>query len=60
MQTLKKERRNDKMVEVHVDGKWEKRLVDDIMRKLISKVEEYHTEYFKHLDHKYKDVIVVL
>ena len=56
MQTLKKERRNDKMVEVHVDGKWEKRLVDDIMRKLISKVEDYHTEYFKHLEDKFKDI----
>ena len=56
MQTLKKERRNDKMVEVHVDGKWEKRLVDDILRKLIVKVEEYHSEYFKHLQEKYKDV----
>lgn len=56
MQILKKERRNDKMVEVHVDGKWEKRLVVDILRKLIGKVEEYHSEYFKHLQEKYKDV----
>ena len=56
LQTLKKERRNDKMVEVHVDGKWEKRLVDDILRKLMGKVEEYHSEYFKHLEDKYKDV----
>jgi hypothetical protein len=56
MQTLKKERRNDKMVEVHVDGKWEKRLVDDIMKKLISKVEDYHTDYFKYLEEKFKDI----
>lgn len=56
MQTLKKERRNDKMVEVHVDGKWEKRMVDDILHKLMGKVEAYHNEYFKHLQDKYKDV----
>ena len=58
MQTLKKERRNDKMVEVHVDGKWEKRLMDDILRKLITKVEDYHTEYFKHLEEKFKDIAI--
>ena len=56
MQTLKKERRNDKMVEVHVNGKWEKRMVDDILYKLMGKVEAYHNEYFKHLQEKYKDV----
>ena len=56
MQTLKKERRNDKMVEVHIDGKWEKRLVEDILGKLIRKVEEYHNEYFRYLQEKYKNV----
>lgn len=56
MQTLKKERRNDKMVEVHVDGKWEKRLIDDIMKKLIGKVEDYHTNYCKYLEDKFKDI----
>ena len=57
MQTLKKERRNDKMVEVHVgDGKWEKRFVDDVFMKLIGRVEAYHAEYFKHLENKYKNV----
>ena len=56
MQTLKKGRRNDKMVEVHVNGKWEKRLVDDILKELIGKVEDYHSSYFKHLEDKYKNV----
>lgn len=56
MQTLKKERRNDRMVEVHIDGKWEKRLVEDILGKLIRKVEEYHNEYFRYLQEKYKNV----
>jgi hypothetical protein len=56
MQTLKKERRNDKMVEVHVDGKWEKRLIDDIMKKVVTIVEEYHQQYFKHLEEKFKGI----
>ena len=57
LQTLKKERRNDKMVEVYVgNGKWETRFVDDVFMKLIARVEAYHTEYFKHLENKYKNV----
>ena len=39
-----------------MDGKWEKRLVEDIMRKLISKVEDYHTEYFKYLEEKFTNI----
>ena len=59
MQTLKKERRNDKMVEVHVGkGKWEKRFIDDVFRMVISRVEDYHTQYFKHMEEKYRDVVV--
>ena len=59
MQTLKKERRNDKMVEVHVGkGKWEKRFIDDIFKMVIGRVEEYHSEYFKHLEQKYQDVVI--
>ena len=56
MQTLKKERRNDKMVEVHVDGKWEKRMMDDILKKLIGKVEDYHANYCKYLEEQFKDI----
>lgn len=56
MQTLKKERRNDTMVEVLVDGKWETRMVDDVMVKLVNKVEDYHREYFKYLEDKYQDI----
>nr|QOI90365.1 hypothetical protein HWQ62_00228 [Pyramimonas orientalis virus] len=56
LQTLKKERRNDKMVEVHVDGKWEKRLVNDITKNVMTNIEEYHQEYFRHLEEKYKDI----
>jgi hypothetical protein len=61
MQTLKKERRNDKMVEVHVGkGKWEKRLMEDIFRMVVSKVEEYHSQYFKHLEEKYENQDMVI
>ena len=59
MQTLKKERRNDKLVGVHVgNGKWEKRLVDDIYNKVIGRVEDFHTNYFQYIEEKYKDVKV--
>ena len=59
MQTLKKERRNDKMVEVHVGkGKWEKRLIDDIFKMVVSKVEEYHSQYFKSFEQRHRDVVV--
>lgn len=61
MQTLKKERRNDKMVDVHVgSGKWEKRFTDDIFKTVIRRVEEYHSQYFKHLEEKYenKDICI--
>ena len=61
MQTLKKERRNDKMVEVHVgSGKWEKRFIDDIFRMVVSKVEQYHSQYFKHLEDKYENQDMVI
>ena len=59
MQTLKKERRNDKLVGVHVgNGKWEKRLMDDIYNKIIGRVEDFHTKYFQFVEDKYKDVKV--
>jgi len=59
MQTLKKERRNDKLVGVHVgNGKWEKRLVDDIYNKVIGRVEDFHSKYFQFIEEKYIDVKV--
>ena len=59
MQTLKKERRNDKLVGVHVgNGKWEKRLVDDIYNKIIGRVEDFHSKYFQFIEEKYIDVKV--
>ena len=59
MQTLKKERRNDKLVGVHVgNGKWEKRLMDDIYNKIIGRVEDFHSKYLQYIEDKYKDVKV--
>ena len=59
MQALKKERRNDKMVEVYVgDGKWEKRMMNDVCKDIIGRVENFHTEYLKYVEEKYKDVKV--
>ena len=57
LQTLKKERRNDKMVDVHVgNGKWEKRFMDDVFKLMIRSVEEYHAKFFRLMEEKYKDV----
>jgi hypothetical protein len=57
MQTLKKKRRNDKMVDVHVGkGKWEKRMIDDIFRKVVGRVEDFHFDYFKFIEEKHKNV----
>ena len=57
MQALKKERRNDKMVEVYVgDGKWEKRMMNDVCKDVVGRVENFHTEYLKYIEEKYKDV----
>ena len=59
MQALKKERRNDKMVEVYVgDGKWEKRMMNDVCKDVVGRVENFHTEYLKYVEDKYKDVKV--
>jgi hypothetical protein len=59
MQTLKKERRNDKLVDVHVgNGKWEKRLIDDISKKIVGRIEDFHYKYLKFIEDKYKDVKV--
>ena len=59
MQTLKKERRNDKLVGVHVgNGKWEKRLINDIFKVIIRRVEDFHSRYFKYIEEKYKHVEV--
>jgi len=47
------------LVDVHVgNGKWEKRLIDDIFNKLVGKVEDFHTKYFQFIEEKYKDVKV--
>ena len=51
-QTLKKERRNDKMVEILVNGKWEKRLFEDVFNPISSKIQNYHARYFKKLEGK--------
>ena len=59
LQTIKKGRRNDKMVDVYVgEGKWEKRMLNDIFKLVVRRVEEYHAKYFRHLEEKYKNVPV--
>lgn len=56
MRVLKKERRNDKIIKVHIgNGVWERRMTSDILKQLIQTVEDYHTPYIHHLQDKYKD-----
>jgi hypothetical protein len=54
-QTLKKERRTDKLVSIQRKGKWETRFFEDICQDLIKKTEAYHQKYFEDLKIKYKD-----
>jgi hypothetical protein len=55
-QTIKKDRRNDKMVSVLYNGRWETRLFDDVKGIMIKKTEEYHKQYFKNLQKTYETV----
>ena len=54
-QTLKKERRNNKMVSIQNDGKWETRMFEDIYKDIVSKIERYHNKYFRDLQTKHED-----
>ena len=59
LQTIRKERRNDNLVDVHVgENEWEKRVFNDVFKLIVRRVEEYYTKYFQHIDQKYKDVPV--
>ena len=59
LQTIRKERRNDNLVDVHVgEDEWEKRVFNDVFKLIVRRVEDYYTKYFQHIDEKYKDVPV--
>ena len=59
LQTIRKERRNDNLVDVYVgEDEWEKRVFNDVFKLIVRRVEEYYTKYFQHIDEKYKDVPV--
>ena len=45
--TLKKERRNDKIVEILVNGIWEKRLIEDVFQPISDTIQEYHRGFFQ-------------
>jgi len=55
-QTLKKTSKNDNMVSIQYNGKWETRLFEDIINDLVKKTEEYHETYFKDLQKKYENL----
>jgi hypothetical protein len=55
-QTLKKERRNDKLVSIKYSGKWETRMFEDIYKDVMKITEKYHNKYMKELQTKYIDI----
>ena len=57
LQILKKERRNDNMVEVYVKGKWEKRLTPDVQDDIVRSVERYHNQYVKDTGEKCENMM---
>ena len=54
-QTLKKERRNDKMVCIQHEGKWETRMFDDLYKDILIKIERYHNKYFRALQIEHEE-----
>ena len=59
LQTIRKERRYDNLVDVYVgEDEWEKRVFNDVFKLIVRRVEEYYKKYFQHIDEKYKNVPV--
>ena len=56
-QTIKKNRRNDKLVSVLINGKWETRMFDDVCKIIIKTTEDYFNPFFIELQNKYYDII---
>lgn len=49
-QTLKKDRRNDKLVSIHQKGKWQTRMFEDVQNDILRQSEEYHKSYLQNLE----------
>ena len=56
-QTIKKNRRNDKLVSVMINGKWETRMFDDVSKIIMKTTEDYFNPFFVELQDKYYDII---
>ena len=56
-QTIKKNRRNDKLVSVMINGKWETRMFDDVCKIIMKTTEDYFNPFFIELQDKYDDII---
>ena len=56
-QTIKKNRRNDKLVSVLVNGKWETRMFDDVCKIIMKTTEDYFNPFFIELQDKYDEII---
>lgn len=49
-QTLKKDRRNDKLVSIHQKGKWQTRMFEDVQNDILRQSEVYHKGYLQNLE----------
>jgi hypothetical protein len=56
-QTIKKNRRNDKLVSVMINGKWETRMFDDVSKIIMKTTEDYFNPFFIELQDKYDEII---
>jgi hypothetical protein len=56
-QTIKKNRRNDKLVSIMINGKWETRMFDDVSKIIMKTTEDYFNPFFIELQDKYDDII---
>jgi len=56
-QTIKKNRRNDKLVSVMINGKWETRMFDDVSKTIMKTTEDYFNPFFIELQDKYCEII---
>jgi len=54
-QTIKKERRNDKLVSIMKNGEWHTRVFDDVYDDILKKMEKYHDKYFRDLKNEYEN-----
>jgi len=56
-QTLRKLRSKGNIVEIYRDGKWQKRIFEDVFQPINEQIEHYHHPFFEDFKNKFKDMI---